>query len=492
MEYFSLLGVATILIAVLTLTLYRWRRDTGFLLGVAALYYWSLFGAWYVVIDKSGGFSGKAYHYLEHKMFAVSLDRNYLYTLGAYAAFILLLQLTVLFALSRKRPVTIPKLVIRHDAILIVGFLAAAGSIYIIQDKLSAAWTLNTSAYFYTRGEVDQWFTLHQVLNRVALIPPAIGLATLAAGNGSRFFVNVVRRYTWLGYLLLFSVMGAFTFLLGNKNEIFVALLTGFLAYMASAERPNRIKVGLVVIGAVWFLYLIDFFRGAPLSQMSQIVSEQLDEATDVGKFLTSSNEAYAAHFSLYGVLASGAEPRFGYSLYSLACSIVPRVLWPERPPDIYLYYSESVGAIQNQGYSVHHATGWYLNFGYAGIVLGAVVMGLVWAYCLNAHQRIQPSSGLVFRLFATIAPWIFVAYLPPLIRAGPEGYKGFLVEAVAIPLVVLTMACRVKKAPKLSWSEQTGWVLVPPRFAPDPFAPDPFAPDPFAPDPYGAGTASR
>ena len=69
----------------------------------------------------------------------------------------------------------------------------------------------------------------------------------------------------------------------------------------------------------------------------------------------------------MYGVLAAGVEPRFGYSLYSLVCSVIPRVLWPDRPRDIYLYYSESVGAIQNQGYSLHHATGWYLNFGYPG-----------------------------------------------------------------------------------------------------------------------------
>ena len=59
---------------------------------------------------------------------------------------------------------------------------------------------------------------------------------------------------------------------------------------------------------------------------------------------MTTSNEAFAAHFSLYGVLAAGTAPKFGYSLYSLACSVVPRVLWPSRPRDIYLYYSESVG----------------------------------------------------------------------------------------------------------------------------------------------------
>jgi hypothetical protein len=126
----------------------------------------------------------------------------------------------------------------------------------------------------------------------------------------------------------------------------------------------------------------------------------------------------------------------------------VPRVLWPGRPRDIYLYYSESVGATQNQGYSIHHATGWYLTFGYAGVGLGAVVMGWLWAFCLNAHQRIRGRSGLVFRVFAIIAPWLFVACLPPLVRAGPEGYKGWIIEGVLIPVVTLLFCCRPKKGP--------------------------------------------
>jgi len=249
---------------------------------------------------------------------------------------------------------------------------------------------------------------------------------------------------------------------LGNKNDGFTALLTGVLAYLASVRRPSFLKTGLLMIGGMWFLYAVDFFRGTPISEMREAVNQRIEEATEVASFVTSSNEAYAAHFSMYGVLATGAEPRFGYSLYSLACSVIPRVLWPDRPNDIYDYYADSVGAIRNQGYSVHHATGWYLNFGYAGVALGALVMGLLWAYCLNAHQRIRSDSGLAFRLFATIAPWVFVACLPPLIRAGPEGYKGFIVEGLMIPMVTLAFACRPKKAAaKLAWDARTGWIVA-------------------------------
>ena len=461
MQYFAILIVATVVIGILTAALYRQRREAGLVIGCAVLYYWSLFGAWSIILDKTGGFSGKNYHYLEYKLFPVSLDAAYRTTLGLYAGFVIVVQLSLLIALSRRRERPILRLILRHDPILAIGFLAALGSFLIMREKLATAWALNASAYFYTRSQTNEWFTLHQVLNRVALIPPAIGVAILAAGKQSRFFVNVVRRYTWPAYAALLAGMGLFTFVLGNKNEVLMALLTGFLAYLGSVRRPNWVRVGLAALGGMWFLYAIDFFRGVPLSGLEDALSQRLQEATEVGRFATSSNEAFAAHFSMYGVLATNTPPRFGYSLYSLICSVVPRVFWPDRPKDIYLYYSDSVGAIQNQGYSLHHATGWYLNFGYAGVALGAMVLGLVWAGCLNAHQRIRPKSGLVFRLFATIAPWAFAAGLAPLVRAGPEGYKGFLIEGLLIPVGALLFACRSgARKKKLAWHRQRGWIL--------------------------------
>src|SRR5712691_6316118 len=255
MQYFVLLTAATAAIAGLAWTLYRRRGDIGLLLGTAVLYYWSLYGAWYIVIDKTGGFSGKNYHYLEYKLFPVALDNDYLKTLIMYAGFIIVVQLTLLAALSRRRARVIPRLVLRHEPILLIGCLAGVASFFIIEDKLSAAWALNTSAYWYTRAETDQWYTLHQVLNRVALIPAAIGLATLMAGNRSRYFVNAAPRYAFPVYLALFVGMGAFTFVLGNKNEVFVGLLSGFLAYVASVRRVNWAKVALILLVGFWFLY---------------------------------------------------------------------------------------------------------------------------------------------------------------------------------------------------------------------------------------------
>ena len=462
MEYFVFLTLATAVIVAFALILYRKSRDLGIVLGIGAFYYWSLYGAWFIVIDKLGGFSGQHYQYLELKLFPIQLDSDYMATLCVYAGFIITLELTLLALMMKPREQRLPRLILRHEPILLAGFVAAIGSYLIIRDKLDMAWALNTSAYWYTRAKTDEWFTLHQVLNRVALIPPAIGLASLAAGSKSRYFENVRPRYVLPGYLVLLAGMCAFTFVLGNKNEVFTALLAGALAYWGSVKRPPLTKMAVVLGCGLWFLSSIDFFRSTPVSMIPEALASRLEETTDVTHFVATSNEAFGAHFSMYGVLANNVPPQFGYSLYSLVCSIVPRLLWPNRPPDIYLYYSSNVGATQNQGYSLHHATGWYLNFGYLGVVLGAVVLGLLWSKCLNARRNVSARSGQAYRLFAIVAPWVFVAGLPPLVRAGPEGYKGLVLESFVIPLLVLSFACRARREAKqkLVWQADSGWAL--------------------------------
>lgn len=463
MEHFAVLGISTAIIAVLAWAVYRRTQDVGTVIGTAALYYWSLFGAWSVIVDKRGGFSGKHYAYLETKMFPIELDGDYLLALGLYAGFIVFIQLALLATASGRRAGPLPRLVLRHEPILLLSAVAALASLLLVRDKLSAAWALNTSAYWYTRMHPDEWFTLHQVLNRAALLPAAIGLAALAAGGESRYFVNVERRYTRAGYAVVLGGMCLFTFVLGNKNEVFTALVVGLLAYVQGTRRVRWMRAALVVALGLWFLYAIDFFRSYPISEMREAVAGRLKEATHVRQFVTSSNETFAAHFSMYGVLHRNVEPRFGYSLYALACSVVPRLFWPGRPPDIYLYYSESVGTVQNQGYSLHHATGWYLNFGIPGVALGAVALGLTWSYFRQAHRRVGRRTGLPFRLFATVAPWFFVACLPPMLRAGPESYKGLLVEGVVIPVVVLTLACRRRRRrAALIWNKAQGWRIEP------------------------------
>lgn len=443
MDHLAVLFSLTTIVIALTAALWRRTRDVSVVLGSGALYYWSLFGAWGLITDKLGGFSGKNYHYLEQKLFPIYLDGAYLETLLLYGAFVIVTQITLLVFGGRRPEASRALLDLHHGPVLAVSLSAMVASIWLMRDQLSTAWLLNVSAYHYTRFQGDALYTLRQLLNRVALIPAAIAFAVLVAGGGSRYFRSHGRRWHYAGYGFLFAGMGGFTFVLGNKNEVLVALLCGCLVYVHGSVRPNLGASALAGAGGLWFLYLIDYFRATPIASLTGTISENIGSTSGVAQFVSSSNEAYGSHFSLYGVLAGDVPLQFGYSIYSLLCSVIPRILWPDRPADIYEYYTRMVGAMSGQGYSVHHATGWYLNFGIAGVLLGGAVLGGVWAYCLNAWRRQRVSSVLLVQLFAVLAPWLFAANLPPLIRAGPEGYKGLMVDCMLVPLLTLALASR-------------------------------------------------
>jgi hypothetical protein len=121
---------------------------------------------------------------------------------------------------------------------------------------------------------------------------------------------------------------------------------------------------------------------------------------------------------------------------------------------------------VEGQGFTIHHATGWYLNFGFLGILIGALFWGWVWATCYAGFHRDGLQRSRFWTLWGRVLPWMFVASIPMLIRAGFEGYKALLVEALLLPTVILLLAstdggfCRLfrlnhARRTSLLWSER-------------------------------------
>ena len=95
-----------------------------------------------------------------------------------------------------------------------------------------------------------------------------------------------------------------------------------------------------------------------------------------------------------------------------------------------------------------------------SSLVLSPFLLALAaWKLAHNGKQWLVPGVVASLTLAATISPWLFVACLPPLIRAGPEGYKGFLVEGLMIPMTTLAFACRPSKT--RGWTARTRWQIV-------------------------------
>jgi len=440
MNYYILLGAATAVIGWLTWRIWRKTRELSFVAGFLLIYYWTLYGGWSIVTDHLSGRATARYYYLYDKLFPIELDQHYFLALLLYALFAITVALTALLVVKdpgEAVPRTGP-LVISHAVVIGICAVAALLSYAIVRESIQTSLALGQSAYASTRsGDAGPLFTLHQVLNRVAVLPLALGLAVVASGKSPKWIAGRGSRLHLVSYLVVLAGMYGYCVMLGNKNELFAGLLTGTLFYLVNARRP---RIWLLTSGCALSLAMIgvvDWLRGVPIdSVLEELTWSELGTALiNVG----SSNEAFGSHFSLYGVLRFEVPPTYGSSLISLAASIVPRLFWPDRPPDIYPYYADSVQAVSGQGYTLHHATGWYLNFGVAGVVLGAVTWGWVWASLFNRFYR--PHSVQVTRRFFTIlAPWVFVAGIPSLIRSGIEGYKGLAVDSLLVPTLTLAL----------------------------------------------------
>ncbi len=444
MEYYEVLTCATLVIAALAMALWVRTRDFSVILGIAVLYYWSLYGAWFLITDKLGGSSGRLYGYLEAKMFAISLDENYFKTLVYYGVFIIAVELALLFLVKPAPPrqATGRPLWVSHGYLLLFATSAGLVSYLLIRPYISEALQIGLSGYKATRDS-SPYFSIHQVLNRAALIVVAIGFATLCSDERPRLIAAERRHSTIAAYIAVIGGLFSFNFVLGNKNEPLNAGLVACLLYIYNSRRLRVLSLVAAVTAGMSGLWLIDHFRAYPLAEVAQQFAS-LDFSSLLGDsygLVNASNEPFAAHFSMYGALAYHIVPVFGQSFVSLAASMVPRLLWEARPADVYTYYAASVGAISGQGYTIHHATGWYLNFGAAGVPLGGITLGCVWGGCLNAYRnRARAASpwGLAFR---TLAPWLFVAFLPNLIRAGIESYKALAFEGLLIPVTVVALA---------------------------------------------------
>lgn len=442
MKFYLVLTVSTGITLILTWILWLRSKNIAFPLGIALIYYWTLYGAWSIVW--LGGYGGEHYHYIYEQLFPIYLNDNYLFALIYLALFILVIQATLLCFVKRpnvrlkSRP---PPIQIAHAAILSIAAVAGVLSYLIVSSQLAMAVASNESGYLVINepGAHGPYHTIHQELLVIALLSLSIGLAIFASGRNARHIVGKRSALSLLSYVVLLSGMFGFCLVLGNRNPLLFSLFSGALFYLANAPKPRKCLLGVLVTVALSGITLTGFVRGLAVQSIGENVGVR--QAFDSLMEIPSSTETIAAHLSLYGCIQFDVPHTYGSSFISLIASVVPRVFWPKRPLDIYWYYVDSVRGSQDQGYAIHHAAAWFLNFGVLGVILGAMVFGYIWALLHNRYYNVNKHRAHWSRIFTLLAFWTFTAGIPPLLRGGPEGYKQIIVDSFLIPTFVLFIA---------------------------------------------------
>lgn len=446
MIYYLVLTISTIIIAILTFSIWWKTKTMSFLVGSILIYYWTLYGSWIIVTDKINGYSQEGYVYLEKKLFPIYLGSDYLFSIIIYSIFMIIILGTIfIFTTNYKHKNQCEPIYISHKLILSLSVTLMLLSYLIIMEDIKTASSMNVSAYMVTRGglgHTTSLYTLHQLFIRAAMLPSMVGLVILLSGKKPRLMVSEFKIFYLVSYLFLLGTIFSFVMLIGNRNELVFSLIAAALLYFANAQKPKILLITAFCFFVFIGISIIAGLRGLPIDELLIALAnyDLIDLLTTIFS-MKANTEAFAAHFSMYGALLYNIPPTFGSSLLSLAASIIPRFFWTNRPPDIYSYYVENVGALEGQGYTIHYATAWFLNFGVIGVVIGAIIIGLIWSASYNLYNQLPNYKSRWLRVLAILAPWLFVAFIPTLIRGGPEGFKGLFFEAYFIPVIIFIFA---------------------------------------------------
>jgi|GEM_PF-653996 len=446
MSFFVLPAISTVWIAGLAYLLWLKTRSLVFVFGGLALYFWSIHGAWGIIYEKSVGNSELLrYHYIERTLFSIALNDSYFATLLYYALFcILVLSVALIFTTGRSYRKNAPAECLaapNHTILLAFSVLCGVLSYLLIANVFARAVVLGQTGYAAVGMETVQFFTIHQILGRAALYVALIGFAILLCGPNAVYFAANFKWHHLAAYLTVLLVLVGYMMLLGDKNELFGGFVLAALLYIANHRAP---RVGRMVVASVFLFLLVasvDYLRGFAL--LSGGVSKiTLGDFLRVTSSIFFSNEAFAAHFSMYGAVHFGLKPSLGEGIKAFLFSVIPRNIWPDRPVGTYAFYVKGVNALPGHGYTIHHATAWYLDFGVAGIILGAILLGTIWTSLYNRFARGQFGVSLLANIFWVIAPFSFTAYFPNIIRAGIGVYKGVIIGAFIFPVLALYLAC--------------------------------------------------
>lgn len=111
------------------------------------------------------------------------------------------------------------------------------------------------------------------------------------------------------------------------------------------------------------------------------------------------SNEMFAGHFSMYGVLSKNVPTKIGFSFKNLLYSFIPSTIVKKRPMDSYTFYAQQMGFKSGQGFTINYITAWYLNFSYFGLILGPLFLAALLLLPFYLATRLKATLHNFFRL---------------------------------------------------------------------------------------------
>lgn len=213
------------------------------------------------------------------------------------------------------------------------------------------------------------------------------------------------------------------------KNDSIIINRSDF--FKQTEEHPDYILVGNQKIKIESHISLV-YQNNSVLTKLSLSLAN-----------LIFSNELFAGHFSMYGVLKKNVQPSCGISFKNLIYSFIPSAFVKQRPEDAYTYYSHQMKFRGTQGFTINYITAWYLNFSYLGLLLGPFFIAAILLLPFYLLRKLSSNKG---RLFSVIAICGITGFAAMTVRSGPESTKALLYEGVLIPIFAVAIGVMITR----------------------------------------------
>jgi hypothetical protein len=237
-----------------------------------------------------------------------------------------------------------------------------------------------------------------------------------------------------LVFIACFVVYLVTGFMLGDRSQLIIPMIGTVVLYGVIWRniRLSRATIGLAIPFLVLNFLIRTMrkdFAGEGLAYLSE---EQVSITMEILATAFLSVESFAAYAALPFMVAYGTPLLLGYSFYELMISFIPRFMAPFRSLVTvpYVMYAKAAGFWGSlRGYTMHHVSDWYFNFGVVGVLVGGLMIGFLMG-------KVEKKGYQLKSPFWIVAFAMLCGALPSLLRSPIPGIRTIFYEYWSIPFL--------------------------------------------------------
>lgn len=264
--------------------------------------------------------------------------------------------------------------------------------------------------------------------------------------------INKKKIWSFLGFLtLLLGILNLIYPIIESirTNALYVMINTGLIIYYLKGGIKFQDLIKVVVVASV-ILYTMTILRSSNNTKRTVTEVSTNPLALMVG---TTNFTGVDKTAQIINGVPDKLPYQFGESLVYWLVSPIPRTWWPGKPAISYgLIIGEKIYGKRDEtdaggGIPPGFVAELYLNFGYAGIVLGMFLMGMIFKLLYNAYLQSRNKSTYAMLVFV-------IVFIPLTLKLIGGDFSGVMTKVIKGIVSIYVIMLLIQKKNTDSYSD--------------------------------------